>query len=205
MGISLRHGKELSYDKRMIQENLKIIKTYLSEVGATLDELPVEAIAQVVEILDGARMRGRRVYIFGNGGSAATASHFASDLSKGAICEGKPRLKAFALTENVPLFSAWANDTIYENVFAEQLENFVESGDVVIGISGSGQSPNVLNGAKVGKAKGATTIGFIGFDGRKLKDLVDIAVVVSNHNMEQVEDAHLLLGHIITTCLRKRT
>lgn len=199
------HGKELCYDKRMMQENLKVIKTYLSEVGVTLDKLPVEAIAQVVEVLDGARTRGGRVYIFGNGGSAATASHFASDLSKGAICEGKPRIKAFALTDNVPLFSAWANDISYENIFAEQLENFVESGDVVIGISGSGQSPNVLNGVKVGKAKGATTIGFIGFDGGKLKDVVDIAVVVPNHNMEQVEDAHLLLGHIITTCLRQRT
>jgi len=115
VGISQRHGEELSYDKRMIQANLKIIKTYLSEVGVTLDKLPVEAIAQVVEVLDGARTRGGRVYIFGNGGSAATASHFASDLSKGAICEGKPRIKAFALTENVPLFSAWANDISYES------------------------------------------------------------------------------------------
>lgn len=164
--------------------------------------LPIENIAQVVELLEETRLKGKRVFIFGNGGSAATASHFAADLSKGAISKGKPRIKAFALTDNVPLLSAWANDTAYENVFAEQLENFIEMGDIAIGISGSGNSQNVLNGVKVAKAKGATTIGFIGFDGGKLKHLVDLAIIVPNHNMEQVEDIHLLLEHVITTCLR---
>jgi D-sedoheptulose 7-phosphate isomerase len=168
-----------------------------------LAKLAVEEIVRVVELIEKAREKGSRVYIFGNGGSAATASHFASDLSKGAICQGKPRIKAFALTDNVPLLSAWANDTAYENIFAEQLENFIEPEDIAIGISGSGNSPNVLNGVKVARAKGATTIGFIGFDGGKLKDFVDIAIVVSSHNMEQVEDIHLLLEHVITTCLRQ--
>ena len=189
----------------MKQENLEIIKAYLSEVSATLDKLAVEAITQVIEVLEEARIKGRSVYIFGNGGSAATASHFASDLSKGAICKGKPRIRAFALTDNMPLISAWANDTVYESIFAEQLENFVEPGDVAIGISGSGNSPNVLNGIKVAKAKGATAIGFIGFDGGKLKDIVDIVIIVPNHNMEQVEDIHLLLEHIVITCLRGKT
>lgn len=189
----------------MDEGNLEIIKNYLSQVGATLGELPLDKIAQVVEVLGEAREKGNRIFIFGNGGSAATASHFASDLAKGAICKGKPRFKAFALTDNVPLLSAWANDTDYGNVFSEQLENFVEPGDVAIAISGSGNSPNVLNGAKAAKAKGATTIGFIGFDGGRLKDLVDIAIIVPSYNMEQVEDTHLLLGHIITTCLRKGT
>ncbi len=186
----------------MNHKDIKIIKNYLSEVSATLAKLPVEGIAQVVELLAQARANRERVYIFGNGGSASTASHFASDLSKGAISKGKPRIKAFALTDNVPLLSAWANDTAYENVFAEQLENFIEMGDIAIGISGSGNSQNVLNGVKVAKAKGATTIGFIGFDGGKLKHLVDLAIIVPNHNMEQVEDIHLLLEHVITTCLR---
>jgi len=186
----------------MNQEHVEIIKKYLSAVSATLAKLPVEGIAQLVELLEQARVNRKRVYTFGNGGSAATASHFASDLSKGAISKGKPRIKAFALTDNVPLLSAWANDTAYENVFAEQLENFIEMGDIAIGISGSGNSQNVLNGVKVAKAKGATTIGFIGFDGGKLKDLVDLAIIVPNHNMEQVEDIHLLMEHVITTCLR---
>jgi D-sedoheptulose 7-phosphate isomerase len=186
----------------MAQENRQIIQSYLSAVGATLANVPVDTIAQVVDLIETARENGKRIFTFGNGGSAATASHFASDLSKGAISKGKPRIKAFALTDNMPLLSAWANDTSYENIFAEQLENFIEPGDIAIGISGSGNSPNVLNGAKIAKAKGATTIGFIGFDGGKLKDLVDIALVVPNHNMEQVEDVHLLLEHVITTCLR---
>lgn len=180
-----------------------IINQYQAEVGATLARLPVETIAQVVDVLEEARVKGRSVFIFGNGGSAATASHFASDLAKGSICPGKPRVKAFALTDNMPLLSAWANDSAYENIFAEQLENFIEGGDIAIAISCSGNSANVLNGVKVAKAKGATAIGFIGFDGGKLKELVDIAVVVPSHNMEQVEDIHLLLGHVITTCLRE--
>jgi len=179
------------------------VQRYVSEVSATLERLPIENVVQVVESLEGARLKARRVFIFGNGGSAATASHFAADLSKGAICKGKARIKAFALTDNAPLLTAWANDAVYENIFAEQLENLVEQGDVAIGISGSGNSPNVLNGVKVAKAKGATTIGFIGFDGGKLKELVDIHIIVPSYNMEQVEDIHLLLEHVITTCLRE--
>jgi len=187
----------------MSEDAPDIIRKYISEIGDTLDKLPIDSIAQVVDLLEEARLKGKRIFIFGNGGSAATASHFAADLSKGAICKGKPRLKAFALTDNVPLLTAWANDTTYDNIFAEQLENLVEPGDIVIGISGSGNSPNVLNGVKVAKAEGATTIGFIGFDGGKVKELVDIAVIVPSHNMEQVEDIHLLLEHVITTCLRE--
>lgn len=183
--------------------NFQVINEYLSEVSNILGELPLGKIAQVVDALESAREQGRSIFLFGNGGSAATASHFACDLAKGAICQGKPRLKAFALAEQVPLLSAWANDSAYEYIFAEQLETFIEAGDIAIGISGSGNSPNVLHGIVVAKAKGATTIGFIGFDGGKLKALVDIPVVVPIHNMEQSEDIHLLLGHVITTCLRQ--
>lgn len=186
----------------MDKGNSEIIKNYLSQVSGTLGELPVDKIAGVVEALGQARDRGSRVFIFGNGGSAATASHFASDLNKGAIGKDKPRFKAFALTDNTPLLSAWANDTDYGSIFAEQLENFVEPGDIAIAISGSGNSLNVLQGVRTARARGSVTIGFIGFDGGKLKDLVDVALVVPSRNMEQVEDIHLLLGHAITTCLR---
>jgi D-sedoheptulose 7-phosphate isomerase len=189
----------------MSQKKLEIIKNYISEVRESLARLPLDGVVKVIEILEEARQRDRKVYLFGNGGSAATASHFASDLAKGAICEGKPRLKAMALTDNVPLLSAWANDTAYDNIFAEQLENFIEPGDIAIGISGSGNSPNVLNGIKTAKARKATTIGITGFDGGKLKEMVDIAIIVPNHTMEQVEDIHLLIEHVITTCLRTGT
>jgi len=182
---------------------LDTIRRYISDINLALEGLPIDKIAEAIDLLEKARLEGNKVFIFGNGGSAATASHFASDLSKGAIREGKPRITAFALTDNIPLLTAWANDTSYENVFAEQLENCVDPGDIVIGISGSGNSPNVLKGVKVAKNKGATAVGFIGFDGGKLKSLVDIAIIVPSHNMEQVEDIHLLLEHIITTCLRE--
>ena len=186
----------------MNAENAGTIKRYLAEVSTTLGRLPEGTIAEVIDVLEEARGEGRSVFVFGNGGSAATSSHFASDLAKGTICPGKPRLKAFALTDNVPLLSAWANDSAYESIFAEQLANFVQAGDIAVAISSSGNSPNVLNGVKGAKTKGATTIGFVGFDGGKLKALVDIALIVPSHNMKQVEDIHLLIGHVIATCLR---
>jgi len=179
----------------------EIINEYLSGISAAQQRLPIEKVVQVVALLGKVQLKGGRVFIFGNGGSAATASHFAADLAKGAITRGKPRIKAIALTDNIALLSAWANDTTYDNIFAEQLENLIEHGDVAIGISGSGNSTNVLNAVKMARAKGATTVGFTGFDGGMLKDMVDVAIIVPSHNMEQVEDIHLLLGHIITTCL----
>ena len=112
----------------------------------------------MVEILDRARAEKRRVFIFGNGGSAATASHFACDLNKGATCSGRPRFKAMALSDNLPAISAWANDTSYENIFAEQSGNHIEAGDIVIGISGSGKSMNVVNALKLANSKEATTL-----------------------------------------------
>lgn len=180
-----------------------IINQYLSDIKVILRELPVKKITQVVELIEKARLSGNNIFVFGNGGSAATASHFASDLSKGAICNGKPRIKAISLTDNVALLCAWANDTNYENIFSEQLENLVKRGDIVIGISGSGNSRNVINAIELAKVRGAITVGFIGFDGGRLKNIVDFDVTVSCDVMEQVEDIHLIFEHIITTCLRK--
>lgn len=189
---------------QMKQEAIKTnIETYLSQVSAALDKLPLEAVTHTIEVIDQARMRGTRVYTFGNGGSAATASHFASDLSKGTICQGKPRIRAHALVDNMPIFSAWANDTNYDKVFGEQLENLVEPGDIVIGISGSGNSANILRGLEVAKRKGAFTVGLTGFKGGKLKDIVDVSIIVPSNSMEQIEDVHLLLCHLITCCLRE--
>ncbi len=179
-----------------------LIREYMEQVRATLLELPVDKIECMVDILQKARVVGKRVYIFGNGGSAATASHFASDLNKGAIRPGQPRFKAIALTDNVPLVSAWANDSAYEDIFAQQLENHVEPGDVVIGISGSGKSMNVINALKLANSKKATTLALTGFDGGNVKDIAQFCLTVPSNSMEQVEDIHLLLEHVITTCLR---
>ncbi len=179
-----------------------LIREYTERVRTTLSELPVDKIESIVDILYKARMAGNRVFIFGNGGSAATASHFASDLNKGAIRPGQPRFKAIALNDNVPLLTAWANDSAYEDVFAQQLENHVEAGDIVIGISGSGKSMNIVNALILANSKKAITLALTGFDGGKVKDIAHLCLIVPNNSMEQVEDIHLFLEHVITTCLR---
>jgi len=151
-----------------------------------------------------ARAEGRTIFILGNGGSAATASHLANDLNKGAAVAGRPRFRALALTDNVPLITAWANDTHYGNVFVEQLANFFEPGDVVVAISGSGNSPNVLAAVTWAARRGAVTIGFTGGDGGQLRHLVECPVVVPSSRMEQIEDMHLILCHALCVSLRDR-
>jgi D-sedoheptulose 7-phosphate isomerase len=180
-----------------------IISKYLKDVVGVLERMPVRDIERVISVIADARHHRKRVFFFGNGGSAATASHFVCDVSKGAIRKDKPRIKAFCLSDNLPLLSAWANDTAYENVFAEQLENLIEAGDVAVAISGSGNSANVLKGVALAHEKGATTVGLTAFEGGKLKGLVDVPLVVPVHNMEQAEDVHLILDHIIAVCLRR--
>ncbi|HID24182.1 MAG TPA: SIS domain-containing protein [Planctomycetaceae bacterium] len=138
----------------------------------------------------------------GNGGSAATASHMANDFNKLTIVPGQPRFKAIALTDNVPLMTAWGNDTAYENIFVEQLLNFLEPGDVVIGISTSGNSPNVLKALQVAREHGAVTVGFTGRDGGQLKHLVDHCILVPSDHIGQQEDMHMVLDHVIATTLR---
>ena len=179
------------------------IRRYVEGIKTTLDQLPWEEIRDVVGVLHYARMNDKQVFIMGNGGSAATASHFACDLGKGTLMPGHPRFRVIALTDNMSIFSAYANDYGYEHVFREQLASLVQKGDIAIGISGSGNSPNVLRAIEFAHARQATTIGLVGFDGGKLKDKVDICVHVPNHCMEQVEDIHLMLEHLICTCLRQ--
>lgn len=176
---------------------------YVSEVKQTLDNLPWEDIRRTVDILYQARLDDRQVFIMGNGGSAATASHFACDLGKGTLVPGRPRFRVIALTDNMPLFSALANDYGYDWVFAEQLASLVRPSDVVIAISGSGNSANVLNALHLAREVGATTVGLTGFDGGQLKEMVDVCIHVPNQCMEQVEDMHLMLEHLLTTCLRR--
>jgi D-sedoheptulose 7-phosphate isomerase len=176
---------------------------YVEEIKQTLDNLPWEAIKNTIAVLQEARLGDRQVFIMGNGGSAATASHFACDLGKGTLMPGRPRFRVIALTDNMPLFSALANDFGYDRVFVEQLASLVQPGDVTIGISGSGNSPNVLNAIMLARQVGATTIGMTGFDGGQLKNLVDVCMLVPNHCIEQVEDLHLMLEHLISTELRR--
>lgn len=182
---------------------MNTIHQYIADIKRTLDNLPYFAIENTIAILEEARLHDRQVFIMGNGGSAATASHFACDLGKGTLMPGRPRFRVIALTDNMPLFSALANDFGYGRVFVEQLASLVQPGDVVIGISGSGNSPNVVNAIHLARQVGATTVGLAGFDGGQLRRLVDVCIHVPNDCIEQVEDIHLLLEHLICTDLRQ--
>ena len=180
----------------------KSIQTYLTEVQDILARMPQEPIARVIELLLEAPHRGATIFTAGNGGSAATASHFAADLAKGAVVPGQPRFRVIPLTDNIPVITAWSNDVDYEVIFAEQVRNLLRPGDLLILISGSGNSPNVLRAAEVAKAMGGITIGFSGYEGGKLAELVDYPVVIPAHKMKQIEDGHMVLCHLIATVIR---
>ncbi|MCI0398741.1 MAG: SIS domain-containing protein [Chloroflexi bacterium] len=177
---------------------------YIAGLQETLDRLPLALIEEVIAILHESRLEGRQVFIMGNGGSASTASHFVCDLAKNTRHNGRPAFRVLGLTDNMAVLSAYANDEGYENVFAEQLANFVRPGDVVIGISTSGNSPNVLRAIELANQVGAKTIGFTGFDGGRLGRIVALNVQVPNNCIEQIEDVHLILEHLICTALRQR-
>jgi D-sedoheptulose 7-phosphate isomerase len=178
-------------------------KQYAAEVKQTLDQLPWQEIQQVVDILRTAWLADQQVFIMGNGGSAATASHMACDLSKNTVVSGVRRLRAIALNDNMAHFSAYANDNGYDQVFAEQLSNYVNSGDVVIAISASGNSPNVLRAIERARERNAITIGLCGYQGGKLAQIVDMPVIIANNNIEQIEDFHLMLAHMVTVAMRQ--
>ena len=168
--------------------------------------IPHEQIERVINELMRAYEHDRNVFMFGNGGSASLASHFACDLGKGTVIseDGQKRFRVLALTDNVPLMTAWANDSCYEQIFAEQLQNFVVSGDVVFAISGSGNSPNVLRGLQVARNHGGRTIGLTGFEGGKMKSLCDVCVILPSSNMQIIEDFHLSVTHAIFSVIRQR-
>ncbi len=179
------------------------IERYLNEVVEMVKNLPRKDIRRVVEAVKEAREQGQQLFLVGNGGSAATASHMACDLAKTSLTPGAKRIRAIALTDNVALITAWANDSSYEEIFAEQLSNLVQPGDLVIALSGSGNSPNVLRAVELARDRGARTVGFTGHPGGRLKSVVDISVVVPSRRIEQAEDAHLILDHAVSVALRE--
>jgi D-sedoheptulose 7-phosphate isomerase len=171
---------------------------YFEELQRVMVSFPKDGIDQIANTLVGAYDAGRTVFLCGNGGSASLASHFACDLGKGtAYCNGGKRLRVLSLTDNLPTLTAWANDSSYEDVFSEQLRNFVQPGDVALAISCSGNSKNVLNALQVAREAGATTVGISGFQGGEMKSLCDICVVVPSNNMQIIEDLHLAMTHSI--------
>ena len=183
-----------SHSRRYIEEVKGILTTMEKDLPPKMKE--------IVSALVKARNERKRIYTLGNGGSASTASHMASDLNKGASRHDAPRFRAVALTDNIPLMLAWGNDSSYDDIFVEQLKNHLEKGDVVIAISGSGNSSNILKAVHYANDIGATTIGLSGFDGGKLSKIANISYVVPNNCMQQVEDIHLLIEHMLSLILR---
>lgn len=181
---------------------IHFLRQYASELQETLSDLPLSAVNMAVARLFTAWSERHQVFIMGNGGSAATALHMAADLSKNTAVPGFPRLRAVSFNDNMALFSALGNDTAYDQVFREQVLTYVDAGDVVVAISASGNSSNVLNAVVAARELGATTIGMSGYYGGKLAEMVDIPIVVPNHSIEQIEDLHMMLEHMITASVR---
>ena len=179
------------------------VHRYVEETKVALsDPYLAEGIGRVVPILLEARLADRTIFFFGNGGSASTASHFVCDIGKATIRGDGRRFRCLALVDNVETVTAWANDAEYARVFSEQLATLGKAGDVAFGISGSGNSPNVLRAMETARALGLRTVGLTGMGGGKLKDLVEVPIVVPSRSMQHIEDVHLLICHLLTAYLR---
>ncbi len=177
---------------------------YFSALSQLIPRLPYAAIDNIVGLLLRAFAGDRTVFVFGNGGSAASASHMMVDMNKGTAEGAAKRIRTMALTDNVPLLTAWANDAGYEQVFAEQLKSFVREGDVAFAISTSGNSANVLLALQTALDRGASTVGLTGFEGGKMKALCGACAVVPSDNVQMIEDMHHAILHSIFTVVRKR-
>jgi len=178
------------------------VPAYLEELSATIQHLPLLAIDQLVRAFLETYDRDGTIFLFGNGGSAALASHMSCDLGKGTAPVAGKRMRVVALTDNVALITAWANDARYEDIFAEQLKNLLLPGDLACAISGSGNSPNILAALSFARQVGAVTAGITGFQGGKMKPLCDVCVVVPSENMQIIEDLHVSISHAMFRALR---
>ena len=179
-------------------------KDYVDSLRDVLSRLDHTIVDRMVEDLWTAYEEDRTIFFFGNGGSAALASHLACDVAKGTIAQGRRRFRAISLSENVPLMTAWANDFAYQDIFAEPLAGLVRKHDRVFAISGSGNSMNVIRGLEVAREAGARTLVLTGNDGGSVRELADLCLIVPSNNMQHIEDAHLCSAHAIFTALRQR-
>lgn len=177
--------------------NKKLSIDYLNQLKELLDIFPHDRFNEITEILLSAYDGDKQIFIMGNGGSGSTASHFACDINKGSCFDLKKKFKVICLNDNMPTILAYANDLSYEKIFLEQLKNFLQEGDVVIGISGSGNSENVLQAVSYAKENGARTVGLSGFDGGKLARISDVPLVAAIHDMQKVEDIHIIVVHML--------
>ena len=173
-------------------------ENYKSKLIESIDKVPFDQLEAVVNQIIRAFKEQRKIFVMGNGGSAATASHFVCDFAKGCAVKGSKKFKIIGLTDNIPIITALANDaSSYDEIFKSQLEPLLESNDLVIAFTGSGNSKNILNAIGYANSNGAQTIAFTGFNGGKIKDLAKTYLIVPSDNMERIEDIHLMLEHLI--------
>jgi D-sedoheptulose 7-phosphate isomerase len=177
-------------------ESNVILENYLTGLKSAIDNLDRNEVLNFVSVLETARKAGRKIIIFGNGGSGSTASHFACDINKGVSLNKDKRYKVIALTDNMPTILAYSNDLSYDDVFIEQLKNFLEEGDIVIGISGSGNSVNVLKAIEYANKMDNTTVGITGYGGGQLKKISSMSVNANFDDMQVSEDIHMILVHL---------
>jgi D-sedoheptulose 7-phosphate isomerase len=181
---------------------------YIDRLKDVLDHLPLKPVDAIVHAIEQAQQERRQVFVIGNGGSAATASHMMNDLCKGTLGHKGdapwPRLRAIALTDNVSLMTAWANDTDYNRIFSEPLKSLAQRGDLLIAISASGNSPNIIAAVEAAKQMGVKVVGLAGFGGGQLSKMADLSFVVPSDEYGPVEDVHMILDHIITSYLYEK-
>ena len=173
---------------------------YKSALLESIETIPLARVEQAIEWLREARAEGRRIFVCGNGGSASTASHFACDMVKGASFQRDARFRILALTDSLPTITAYSNDVGYDSVFVEQLRNFAQPGDILLGISGSGNSPNVLRAFEYANSIGCRSIALTGRDGGGLGPLAGLHIQVPVPHMGRIEDAHMIVCHMIAYC-----
>lgn len=176
---------------------MSFTQEYKTELQKTIDSIDLDKVEQAIELFREARDNNRHIFVCGNGGSASTASHFACDIVKGASFQREKRFRIMALTDSLPTITAYSNDVSYDCAFAEQLKNFAEPGDILMTISGSGNSPNVLAATETAKAIGCRTVALTGRDGGKLAPMADLSIQVPVPHMGRIEDAHMIVCHMI--------
>lgn len=177
------------------------ITAYLDKLKQTIDQIPVDELNILMNVLEEARVTNRTIFVMGNGGSSATASHYVCDFNKGVSSGHEKKYKWICLNDNVPSLMAYANDLSFEEIFVEQLKNFFREGDIVIGISGSGNSRNVLKAIEYARIKGGITVGLTGFKGGQLREMVDYSVHIPVEDMQIAEDLHMVLDHCMMKIL----
>ncbi len=176
---------------------------YFSDIKSALDKVDLNIFKEINKLIFNTLKDGTQIFTMGNGGSGMTASHFVCDLNKGIGFGKNKKFKCISLVDNLPILMAYANDLSYSDIFCEQLKNFMNEKDIVIGFSGSGNSENVIKAIEFANKKGAVTVGFSGFNGGKLSEIVMYSIIVPIYDMQKSEDIHLILSHLIMQTMER--